>query len=456
MKLSTLMKIICLGLLVAPGIQAEEKARPPAVSQSKPNIVLIMADDVGFECFGCYGSKEYKTPRVDALAANGIRFTHCHSTPLCTPSRVNLMSGKSNVFNYKDFGIYPKSEPTFAQHFKKYGYTTAVAGKWQLQRKDGGGCSPLDAGFDTYCLWNIPGTTRSRYWNPSLIEDGKLLELPKDSFGPTVVADFLVDFIKTNKDKPFLAYYPMMLPHDPFVPTPDSANRDSKNRKVNFKDMVQYIDKMVGRIEDTLIEQGIRDKTLIIFTGDNGTNPNISSELNGDKIRGDKGNPRDYGTHVPLVLNWPGRIKSGQVNEDLLCFSDFFSTMVESAGLPPKEITNGDGWSFWPQCTGQEGRKRDWIYGYYFPRPMENRFNDRYSHYEISWVRDKNYKLYDNGKLYDVIDDIQERKPLEITERLLPIKNKLQKALDSYPAKSQAINYDMVKGTFVPKSLKSR
>jgi arylsulfatase A len=98
------------------------------LAATKPvNVLLIMADDIGYECFSSYGSEEYSTPRLDALAAGGIRFENCHSTPLCTPSRVNLMSGKSNVFNYQDFGLYPKGEPTFANHFKQAGYATAVA-----------------------------------------------------------------------------------------------------------------------------------------------------------------------------------------------------------------------------------------------------------------------------------------------------------------------------------------
>ena len=105
-------------------------------ASDQPNIVLIMADDVGYECFSSYGSREYSTPRLDALAEEGIRFENCHSTPLCTPSRVNLMSGKSNVFNYYNFGVYPKGQPTFANHLKDQGYATAVAGKWQLSLED--------------------------------------------------------------------------------------------------------------------------------------------------------------------------------------------------------------------------------------------------------------------------------------------------------------------------------
>ena len=109
----------------------------PSHAREKPNVILILADDVGFECFSAYGSREYSTPRLDALASSGTRFNNCHSTPLCTPSRVNLLSGKSNVFNYFDFGIYPKGEPTFGTHFRDHGYATAVAGKWQLLNEAG-------------------------------------------------------------------------------------------------------------------------------------------------------------------------------------------------------------------------------------------------------------------------------------------------------------------------------
>ncbi|MEC8389183.1 MAG: sulfatase-like hydrolase/transferase, partial [Planctomycetota bacterium] len=203
----------------------------------KLNIVLIMADDVGYECFSAYGSKEFSTPRLDALAAKGIRFDHCHSTPLCTPSRVNLMTGKSNVFNYVDFGVFPKGEPTFANHFKAQGYATAVAGKWQLLTAQSG-ISPAEAGFDRHCVWNIPGTERRRYWEPSLMHDGKVINHGEEKYGSTIIADYLIDFIKTNKDKPFLAYYPMNLPHNPFHPTPRSKDSKSKNAKRNFIDMV--------------------------------------------------------------------------------------------------------------------------------------------------------------------------------------------------------------------------
>ena len=409
------------------------------------NVILILCDDVGFECFSSYGSKEYSTPRLDQLAAEGIRFENCHSTPLCTPSRVNLMSGKSNVLNYYNFGVYPKEEPTFANHFKSQGYKTAVAGKWQLILEDKG-ITPTEAGFDSYCAWNMPLTSRERYWNPSLDQNGQLLDLPEGSYGPTVVNDFILDFIRENKDDPFLVYNTLILPHNPFPVTPHSKDKNSSDNKQNFIDMVQYIDFLVGRMVDTLEELGLRENTLIVFTSDNGTNRVLTSEFEGEQIQGGKGFTHDYGTHVPLIVNLPGAIPPGQVNEDLICFSDFFPTMVEAAGVEPKAISDGDGWSFWPQCIGDEGTKRDFVYGYYFPRPYAKQFDSMYNHWEVRYARDKRYKIYGNGDLYDTSTDVLELNPLPENSRLSGVRKKLQSALDTYPSLGQGVDRSMVNG----------
>jgi arylsulfatase A len=260
----------------------------------------------------------------------------------------------------------------------------------------------------------------------------------------------------TRKDEgPFVAYYPMILVHDPFVPTPESkggtradkAKRTPQQLKKNYIDMVAYMDKCVGRLVDALNDSNQRDNTLIIFTGDNGTNAVLASELNGNEVKGGKGYTHDYGTHVPLVVNLPGRVPTGQVNEDLIAFSDFFPTIVEAAGLPVKEIKNGDGLSFWPQCLGQPGHKREWIYGYYFPRPYAARLDNKYSHFEVRYARDKRHKLYDNGDLYDTISDVMEKTPLPTNNgdsSLGATRKKLQNALDTYPNQGQAIQHDKV------------
>ncbi len=419
-----------------------------AATDGPANIVLIMADDVGYECFSSYGSETFSTPVLDRLAKEGIRFENCHSTPLCTPSRVNLMSGKSNVHNYQDFSVYPKGEPTFANHFKKSGYSTAVAGKWQLAGKDRG-ILPDEAGFDTHCLWNIPGSKRPRYWDPSYVQDGTTLELPAGTYGPDVMTDFIIDFIATNKDRPFLAYYPMVLVHNPFPPTPDSVDRNEEDNVSNFIDMVSYMDKCVGRIVDALDDNGLRDNTLLIFTGDNGTNHVLTYPYQGQPFNGGKGFTHDHGTHVPLIANWPGKIPGGQLNDDLICFSDFFPTIVQAAGLFSKKITDGDGQSFWPQLQGRTGHPRDWIYGYYFPRPYAQKFDEMYNHWEVRYARDKQFKLYGNGKLYDTVKDVLEQDIISVSQDTAISKRariELQAVLDSFPSKGRAVDRSQVKG----------
>lgn len=433
-----LWAVIASGLLLAtPGwLRAEQQSR------TKPNIILIMADDIGYECFGAYGSQSYKTPNIDRLAAEGVRFTHCYSQPLCTPSRVKLMTGRSNIRNYSSFSILDPNEKTFGHMLQRAGYKTAVAGKWQLYGAQhynelaGTGMHPRDAGFDEYCLWQVE-RLGSRYWNPRIERNGKILPATKDKYGPDIFCDFIGEFLEKHKDEPMFVYYPMALPHNPFVPTPNSAERDRKRGPANFADMVAYIDTIVGRIDGKLKELGIRDNTLLIFTADNGTNRNIKSRLAGVTIKGGKGLTTDAGTRVPLVASWPGRAAKGRVCTDLVDFSDFLPTLAELAGARPLGGATLDGRSFLPQLKGEKGNPRDWIYCYYNPRPGKKRFPER------RFARDQRWKLYGNGRLYDLRDDVLEQQPIAKGQGgvdAAAARRKLRAALDTMPKRPAKID----------------
>ena len=245
------------------------------------NVIVIMADDVGQECFGSYGSEQYSTPRLDQMAANGVRFTEAHSQPLCTPSRIKLMTGRSNAANYAAFSILDPKEKTIGQYFHEAGYKTAVAGKWQLlgathynERFRHRGSWPEQCGFDEHCLWQVD-QLGLRFWNPLLRVNGENKQFAVEEYGPTIVNQFVLDFISANKSEPFFVYYPMILVHNPFLPTPDSPSdrnrkKEKGDRQSNFEDMVAYMDKMVGRLIDHLASLELADDTLVLFMGDNG------------------------------------------------------------------------------------------------------------------------------------------------------------------------------------------
>ena len=376
-----------------------------AAGEKKPNIVLIMADDFGYECLGCNGSLSYKTPHLDALAATGVRFEHCHAQPLCTPSRVKIMTGRYNSRNYIRFGLLDPKETTFAHLLKKAGYATCIVGKWQLA---GGVKGPNKAGFDEYCLWQIAKKNRGkRYNNPTVTINGKRHEKMAGQYGPDVYCDHLLDFIARNKDKPFFGYYPMCLTHSPFEPTPDSKKgRGKKGRgrgNRRFADMVAYTDKLVGRIVAKLDQLGLRENTLILFTGDNGSPQNMPTQTKNGPVRGGKSKTLDTGTHVPFIANWKGTTPKGVVSDALVDFTDMLPTFAEMVGAPaPKNI---DGESLLPLLQGKQAKRRDWLFCHYDPHPGPNRTARR-------WARDRRWKLYGDGKLFDVAADPREKNPV--------------------------------------------
>jgi len=377
---------------------------------SKPNIVLIMADDFGYECVTANGGQSYRTPNLDRLAAGGVRFEHCHVQPLCTPTRVQLMTGRYNIRNYLCFGTLVRTETTFAHLLKRAGYVTGICGKWQLGREKD---SPQHFGFDEACLWQH--TRRPpRYANPGLEYDGVEKDFSHGEYGPQLVNDFALDFIARHKTRPFFLYYPMILTHNPFQPTPDSPDWDPKavgegvNQDVkHFADMTAFMDKMIGRVDAKLAELGIRENTLLLFLGDNGTNSSVTSRFQGADYRGGKGSTTRRGTHVPLIASWPAVVKEGRVNGDLVSSADFLPTLCEAAGVPAPADT--DGVSFLPQLLGRPGKPRDWLYCWYSPRQRAD-----LTVRECAF--DHHYKLYRNGQLFDLAADPDETTPLSVAQ----------------------------------------
>jgi arylsulfatase A len=404
----------------------------PAFSQSnRPNVILIMADDLGYECIGANGGTSYPTPHLDALAGGGMRFEHCYSQPLCTPTRVQLMTGQYNVRNYVRFGLLDPQQTTFAHLLKRAGYATCIVGKWQLA---GGFEGPKHFGFDEHCLWQL--TRRPpRYPNPGLEINGQEKDYSSGEYGPDLVNQYALDFIGRNKDKPFFLYYPMILTHAPFQPTPDSKNWDPKatGERANqdprhFGEMVTYMDKLIGRIVTRLDELGVRQRTLLLFTGDNGTGRGITSQMGEVTVKGGKGTMTDAGMRVALIASWPGGIPAGgKVSRDLIDSTDFLPTICEAAGvpLPPGKL---DGRSFLPQLRGETGRPREWTYCWYAPN--QGKVDE-----PRQFARDQRYKLFADGSFYQIDSRRYEETLLnngQLSPEAAAAKKKLQAALDQF------------------------
>lgn len=392
--------------ITALGFAASDSGNPA----TKPNVVLILADDLGIECLPAYGGTSLKTPHIDKLASQGMKFTRCFSNPYCSPSRASLLTGrypfqnglktvldtkaKENVYLHPD-------QPSFARQLKQAGYATELVGKWHvsLEHKH----NTINAfGFDQYQTWRIfddQGEKTTRFWTPYLLRNGTVIaDQIKERYGPDVDLEFHLDFIKSsaNKQQPFLAYYATCLPHFPWEPTPDSADKSYRQPRTGhkgdpkyFPDMVAYLDKHVGLIMQSLDDLGIADNSIVIFLADNGTDQDLINEWgDGKKIRGGKGTMTDRGTHVPLIVRWPDHIKAGSSCDDLIDFSDLFPTLCELTGAAlPKAALHGR--SFAPQLVGRPGNPREWVH---------------IQHGENRQVRNSNYMLDKKDQLRRVVE----------------------------------------------------
>ncbi|MCG2590931.1 sulfatase-like hydrolase/transferase [Rhodohalobacter sulfatireducens] len=356
-------------------------------NQDSPNILFILADDLGQEGVSAYGGTIIKTPNIDRLADEGMMFTNMFVNPYCTPTRSELLTGRypfrtntlfpiSNYDRHKN-DVLDKSEPSFARQLKSVGYRTAIAGKWQLSflaQQDW----LNDFGFDTYMLWQIiseENERTTRYHNPYYRNDGAILDNEiADKYGPDVLVEFLSGFIEESHQdgKPFMAYYTAMLPHFPWVPTPDSKDKNLStgfSRGINYgipkfyPDMVKRLDYNVGRLLETLDRLDIAENTIVIFLTDNGTDQHLYSFINDQVIYGGKGTLTDRGSHVPLLIRWPGKVPPNSKNDHLIEAADFLPTFSELANAPlPKEHI--DGRSFAKLLTGDVDsyEPKEWVH----------------------------------------------------------------------------------------------
>ena len=415
---------LIVGLITSFSI-AQEKAK-------KPNVIVIMADDIGAEGLASYGSTIYTSPHLDQMAKEGIRFNNAYATPLCTPTRVMIMTGTyphRNGFKAligKKPGLrMPANIPTFGHYFKKAGYKTAIAGKWQLGKFDAFPNQPASHGFDNFCMWTwfYKGNKDSRYYKPGINTDGKVTLGKEEDFGPDFYANYLFNFIDENKDDPFFIYFPMALVHSPFIIPPKLAEKaatkftdDLDSSTKAFGHMITYMDDIVGQLIARLKKHGIDDNTLIIFTGDNGTHKKITSKLPGMELKGAKGSPVEAGSRVPFIVRWPGKIKPA-VSEDFYCLVDVLPTIASIANIPlTAEV---DGMDLSHNFLGKEGTNREYIV---MP-------------YKGFYVRDKRFRLHADGRMFDIpVTSDKERYSEKETKNpeYEPQRKKLQALIDKY------------------------
>jgi arylsulfatase A len=404
--------VAALSLSALPGgLQAAVAAA--GSKSAKPNIIFILTDDVGLGNVGCCGADNFKTPRIDALAKSGTRFEHCYSLPLCGPSRAECLTGRyafrtGTISNGSGSVMDPANEIMVPKVLKPQGYATAHVGKWQQLP-----LQPGDWGFDEYLRFVGSG----KYWakqDPTYTLNGKKVDLG-DKYLPDVMHEFLADFIKRHKDEPFYVHYAMSHMHGPILPTPESTATSDK-----YADNIAYMDKLVGKLVDELDKLKLREKTLIIFVGDNGTPSGWADRATVDskRLSGEKASMKEGGSRVPMIASWPGTTPAGKVSKDMIDFSDFLPTFAAVAGASSPRDRVIDGQDFSPQLKGQKGTPREWVY-------VELNGN--------WYARSKRWKLTQSGELFDMSDAPFVEKPVPADTKdaeAIEGRKKLQAVLD--------------------------
>lgn len=372
-----------------------------------PNIIYILADDLGYGDLSVYGQKNFQTPNIDKLAAQGMLFTqHYSGSTVCAPSRSALMTGMhtGHTVVRGNYGIKPEgqfpipdSTLTIAEVLKKAGYSTGAFGKWGLGYPGSEG-DPNNQGFDTFYGYNCQ-TIGHNYYPYHLWSNQDSIVLPQNSgtkkgiYAPSLIHEKALQFIEENKDRPFFAYVPSIIPHAELVAPEEVLNRfrgkylpekvykgidEGPKYKIGgygsqteshaaFAAMVSVLDEQVGEIVQKVNDLGIADNTIIIFTSDNG--PHLEGGADPDYFDSNgllKGYKRDLyegGIRVPMLIKWPNKIKPGTVTDHVSAFWDVFPTLAEIAGV--KETPGLDGISLLPTLLGNSTEQKEHEYLYW-------------------------------------------------------------------------------------------
>jgi len=347
-------RVAIIGLLIVFTLSSQV-----AVAAEKPNVILIMADDLGYRDLSCYGSKLIETPVLDRLAEEGIRLTSFYAgATVCTPSRMALLTGaypprvgwQGGVVGYgikHGNGLAPEAL-TMAEVFKAEGYQTGICGKWHLG--DTPELLPMNQGFDAaYYI------TRSNNQTKKLWRDGELIADPFDNRRLTeqFIAE-AIKFIDANREKPFFLYIPLTAPHFPAEAHPDWKG---KSRNGAFGDVVEEMDARIGLVVESLKKLKLDEKTMIVFISDNGPEPGQKKWARGAPYRGLKWSSMEGGTRVPCIIRWPGVIPSGRESGELTAAIDLLPTIAAGCGIDLANISKGipklDGVNVWETLIGK-------------------------------------------------------------------------------------------------------
>ncbi|RRB06871.1 sulfatase [Larkinella rosea] len=393
-----------------------------------PNIIIILADDLGWSELGCYGNRFNETPNLDRLAAGGMRFTQAYATaPVCTPTRIALMTGQhparvgiTDYLDARDDKFLPPSYLTINEQLKTKGYHTGLIGKWHLTgdygRKRG---EPAKHGWDEVICSETGYIANGDYFHPYFFMPGVSAKTEGEYLTDRLNQE-AVDFIKRSAAQPFFLYLSHYAVHTKLAGKPElvakyqqKTGAGTNQNNPQLAAMLESIDDGVGRIVQTLNELGLRENTLILFTSDNGGELNVTTNA---PLRGGKSQLYEGGIREAFIANWPAKIKEATVSNQVINTLDVYPTLLDVAFLKPPKHQLLDGVSFASVWKGTAQPKARTLYWHY-PLPKPHFLGGR----SAGAIRSGNFKLieyFDTGQieLFNLSEDLSEKKDLSETE----------------------------------------